>query len=812
MSWLSEHVETNWLPGQWDSTAWLFTADPADPRNTAQHCSAKGCVTVIAKSRLCRRCHEEYKEWGVPYDEFIDKYVAGVRKRHPADSGLARCLARKRKRCPRKEVQSGLCRTHYNTWRSMVKRDAAWTLEKWLAARNFNIPADVLPDCAVPECGRDAYFAGRTLCNLHHSRYRRLNPGLSPQQWAKTETPYISCNQVCLGHLDERLRWEILYALQQRVKRGGRVDPSAVRAVADVMSNSPSFATLTEAEAALIISTRKEAGTGCHLAEFARSLRRAHDDMLGIAPHERLVWDLVDVGALKDPTLKGGTRRRTGIDFGKITQPWLRDLTMARCRDLPSNRITPLYRVTLVASRVLDQRSDRGVDGTLVSFQDADDIAGAIKNLKRRDGKACASSTKRGLYLKFFDMIAFGRRQGLLEGMPASFGRDRSHAFSVERDEANEEYGKSIPLDVVLQLDANIDALGRADKYSGLTDEQRHQMFVAMYILLRDTGRRTNEIASLKLDYLTSDANGPILIYDNHKSGRLKRRLPILQSTAEVLKSWLDVRQTLTDIHSAGRPYVFPGTSSWQSHVRTQKIGEVFRAWIDGINEICGPGYDSDGRPIPFERKRINARALRHTYAQRHADNGTPVDVLRVLMDHTSIQTTGLYYVVNTDRKREAINTVGKYTVDRAGNAQPLTEQTRYQLRSVAVPFGNCTEPTNVNAGGKSCPIRFQCAGCGFYRPDPSFIPAIEDHLNTLRGDRETALAIDVAPFVLDNLAAQITAFEDVLTKMRDRLRLLDPTERERVEGASIVLRKMRAIAALPIEDVSRESGIIRDE
>ena len=41
---------------------------------------------------------------------------------------------------------------------------------------------------------------------------------------------------------------------------------------------------------------------------------------------------------------------------------------------------------------------------------------------------------------------------------------------------------------------------------------------------------------------------------------------------------------------------------------------------------------------------------------------------------------------------------------------------TAYQMRSVAVPFGNCIEPSNVKAGGKACPIRFQCAGCGFYR------------------------------------------------------------------------------------------------
>lgn len=34
----------------------------------------------------------------------------------------------------------------------------------------------------------------------------------------------------------------------------------------------------------------------------------------------------------------------------------------------------------------------------------------------------------------------------------------------------------------------------------------------------------------------------------------------------------------------------------------------------------------------------------RHSYAQRHADAGVPVDVLRELLDHDSMDTTRIYY------------------------------------------------------------------------------------------------------------------------------------------------------------------------
>ena len=125
-------------------------------------------------------------------------------------------------------------------------------------------------------------------------------------------------------------------------------------------------------------------------------------------------------------------------------------------------------------------------------------------------------------------------------------------------------------------------------------------------------------------------------------------------------------------------------------------------------------------------------------------------------------------------------------------------------MRSVAVPFSNCIEPSNVKAGGKACPIRFQCAGSGFYRPDPSYIPAIEEHIgNSLTADREIASAMNAASFVIDNLNAQIDAFRNVLQVMRGALERLDAEHRE-VEKASAVLRKARAGAGLPLEDISR--------
>jgi hypothetical protein len=117
-----------------------------------------------------------------------------------------------------------------------------------------------------------------------------------------------------------------------------------------------------------------------------------------------------------------------------------------------------------------------------------------------------------------------------------------------------------------------------------------------------------------------------------------------------------------------------------------------------------------------------------------------------------------------------------------------------YELRSVSVPFGNCREPSNVKAGGKACPIRFQCAGCGFYRPDPSYLPAIEEHLTALKADRETATAMHVDAFVVRNLDEQITAFGQVAATMHHTLNALPAEERAEVEQAVARRSKCRRV------------------
>jgi hypothetical protein len=216
-------------------------------------------------------------------------------------------------------------------------------------------------------------------------------------------------------------------------------------------------------------------------------------------------------------------------------------------------------------------------------------------------------------------------------------------------------------------------------------------------------------------------------------------------------------------------------------------------------SEVLGP----DGGPLPFDRSLITPYALRHSYAQRHADAGVPVDVLKELLDHVSVQTTMGYYSVSLKRKQQAVRAVGLLAVDASGNPAPFASPLAWQRASVSVPFGNCTEPSNVKAGCGSCPIRFQCAGCGFYRPDPSYLPAIEEHIASLRADRETARAMGAAGYVLANLTAELEAFGHVAEAMGQRLAELGTGERAEVEEASRLLRRARAARHVPVVEAN---------
>lgn len=113
---------------------------------------------------------------------------------------------------------------------------------------------------------------------------------------------------------------------------------------------------------------------------------------------------------------------------------------------------------------------------------------------------------------------------------------------------------------------------------------------------------------------------------------------------------------------------MFPsrGESSGPGHLTTNRLVRAIKAWaaIPVLrSDLPGP----DGTPLSFDRSLISPYAFRHSYAQRHADAGVSVEILKELMDHKDMSVIQGYYTVSLKRKQQAIKIMSRYVHDRTG-------------------------------------------------------------------------------------------------------------------------------------------------
>jgi hypothetical protein len=209
---------------------------------------------------------------------------------------------------------------------------------------------------------------------------------------------------------------------------------------------------------------------------------------------------------------------------------------------------------------------------------------------------------------------------------------------------------------------------------------------------------------------------------------------------------------------------------------------------------------------IESDRSRINAYSFRHTYSQRHADAGTPPDVLKELMGHERIETTMGYYRIPQKRRREAAELVGSLVIDgdtlragRMGGPHQLADQ----RATIAVPFGKCSNPQNVAAEGYGCPIRHRCFGCASFSNDPSSLPEMRRRLLDLKAIRARVDAFDGAAEWVKRDARpsveEIQSLQAHIDAQEDKLAHATLEQRELISNASKILRKARAVGQVDV-------------
>ena len=519
----------------------------------------------------------------------------------------------------------------------------------------------------------------------------------------------------------------------------------------------------------------------------------------------RDVWDLRKVGLAVE-------RNTVVLDFSAIAQDWLREAAKGWARARATNTQGTSLKAALLAVGLLSEslalREDGGHAKTALTRAD---VRAFVERLGRlhRAGRLPETTFRRSagkvrLFLR--DCKDFGLYEpgAPLHGLSAEFAVWLQDVPRRPAEDASFE-GRALPQVVIDQL------LSQAHM-SGLRERCGEDMCVMLQILA-DTGRRPGELARLMatclertefVDEQTGELQSAwVLVHDMPKVGVKNFRLFIAQSTAELIIEQRDRVVARYPGTPLARLRLFP-REKLNPHgtlpVYSARLSWAFRRWLRWIPKLVGPSSEE------FPREWVIPYAFRHSFAQRHADNGTPLDVLAAMMGHRTTDTTRGYYKVNKTRMRNAVARVSQMQLNHGGHHLSASfgelvdaEYDRYQVGQIAVAFGTCHEPSNVKSSGQSCPYRFRCFGCTHFRTDPSYLPELREHLQRLLVDHERLNAAtdgmledwarrDALPAPEEIVAARrlIRAAEAILDG-------LTPEERASVDELFAVIRRARA-------------------
>ncbi len=707
-------------------------------------CRVGGCATTVhaGLGGVCYRCFTRLARQGLTADQ-----IAGSPQLPPLPARVTRCAVRGCQREPT-VTQAILCQPHARQFRQRAGKPA---IEAFLADPRVRPLPPFMP-CAVAACTRSSDSA-RGYCNTHYQRWRVVtatDPDLDTRQWQLGEPAVAEGGQVSLRGLPPLVVVQLLFGVWQRTCGGAKITDTDLRAACRALGRQQ-ITSIEECDVGDVLGKPVRS----LLNAFMRHVRQALADPA--SEQSRDIWDLAIFG------------HPGRLSFTGIAQPWLRQAARRwAAEELPRHR---------------------GKGATNVRAK-INALARLSESLRSRPGY------HRNVICRGARAVLTGiRAMGLTRPGQAAAGLPGDvviGAADIPAEAERGEPGRDLPPEIMTALCAHLDTL------------QPAEVKAATQIAI-DTGRRPEDILGLTLDCLARDKDGAaVLVYDNAKAHRLGRRLPVSEATATVITG----QQARVRARFPGTPRgelkLLPAARRNPDGRRPMTIDMLegrHRAWAGRL----GPLRTRDG--TGFDTAKIVPYAYRHTFAQRHADAGVPIDVLAELLDHRNLNVTRRYYRVGEDRRRDAVDKVTAMSFDRHGNriwreAQALleSEHARYAVGEVAVPYGRCTEPANVQAGGDACPVRFRCAGCDHFRTDVSYLPDLTAYLDDLLRSRERLAAVIAG---VDEWArADATPAEEEITRIRrligrvkgDIAKLSDP-ERARIDEAVTVIRKHRAVS-----------------
>ncbi|MCW2933900.1 MAG: transposase [Actinomycetia bacterium] len=754
----------------WDPVSRAFSF-PAEHRLLGWRCCrVSGCGSAARGqwSGVCWRCLTWLKGLGMTAEQ-----IAGERQLPPRP-GEPQCGVPGCGREPA-SARAVLCQAHERQF----ARKGSRTLGEFLASPGV-VPHEAYETCAVMPCSHSADRYG--YCKAHYARWRAARsaaPGLDRRAWEQAEAPVAAAGQVSLHALPPLVAVQVLFGLWRRTAEEVKTSEASLRSACRVLAGQQ-VATISDCDAGRVAD------------ENIRGLLR------GLARHVRLAMTDPDSERALDRWDLGVFGHRGSVDFTVITQPWLRESAKRwAAQDLPRHRgrgSAEVRETVNAAGRLSESLSLRPDHGDRHAALARRDVENFLNRLGYLESAGTLSRYQRAAVCRGARTVLDGIRLLGLDraGQPAA-GLPGDVVITLADIPARAdpgEPGRDLPPEIMQALCTALDGMEPGG-------------FRTAVQIAVDTGRRPEEIVCLPLDCLARDRDGKaVLVYDNRKAGRERRRLPVSEDTAAVVTAQQARVTARYPDTPPGELALLPSPLRNPSGRRPASVSWLenrHREWAGGL----GPLATRDG--TPFDPARLVPYAYRHTYAQRHADAGVPIDVLAQLMDHKHLDQTRGYYRVGEERRRAAVDKVTAMSFDRHGTrtwrdarAMLDAEHARYAVGSVAVPYGTCAEPSNIAAGGGACPVRFRCAGCDHFRTDVSYLPDLTAYLDDLLRTRERLAAVDGidewARAAATPPQEEITRIRQLIAGIRGDIAQLGTAERAAIDDAVTTVRKHRAV------------------
>lgn len=597
------------------------------------------------------------------------------------------------------------------------------------------------PACTVPDCPRSG--GGEAgLCRRHDDRWQTAGkPGLD--QW--DAGPCLGPEYITLSGLPVPLRWEIAYGIDQARRRP---DPPSLR----LLSLRSVISALADTDIRSLLGPEEDQWPAPARPRHGRQPKPFStlkigflsftidelDRLRGQFGHEheytRDLWRLRRLGAT-------GTHQGLHLDFRDIEQDWLRTAVKQFLRwrhdtdHSPSGMHRDLTVLTLLSGALSDSA---GPDARPEHF-DRSVVARLLTALTER-GYSANGRRQRLASLRRFLEIA--RQHDWITEVPAG-----AALYSEDFPKGIKLAPKALPPAVMAQLE-------NPENLAKLTDPRWRLLFP----LLIETGLRINDALNLPPDCVVHDTqNAPYLRYLNRKMKR-EALVPISPEMAGAINE----QAVRVRTRYSAKAVLFPRLNINPDGRHPASMCACRTAldnWIAQARII-----DDQGVPV-----HITPHQFRHTLGTRLINNDVPQEVVRKILDHTSLEMTAHYARIHDVTVRRHWERARK--VDIHGNAvaidhnSPLADaqwaKQHLARATMALPNGYCGLPLQ-----QSCPHANACLTCPVFITTEEFLPQHREQLELTRGIIERARqrgqlrVVEMNQRTADNLLTVITSLE----------------------------------------------------